>query len=131
MCMIDDGDPCEVSRSKMVVARKSHICEECGRDIAIGERYRYAFLVCDGDAISCHACAHCAVAQEWLTENCRGYCWSAVREDLEEHINEYPDLAFGLSRLTTGMKRKWRAFSNDGLLRIPTQPRSIQSVVHL
>lgn len=129
MCMIEDAEPCQVSRSSIVRARKPHTCEECGRQIAVGDRYLYAFMVCDGDAFGCAACAHCQVAQSWLIENCRGFCWGSVREDIEEHIREYPDLAFGLNRLRAGMKRKWAAFRSDGLLPVPRLPASIASLI--
>jgi hypothetical protein len=128
MCMIDDSDPCRVYSTRFVVARKTHVCTECGRNIAIGERYKYAFGV-DDFPFSAHTCHHCTVAQDWLVQNCGGFLHSGVSEDIAEHVIEYPDLAFGLTRLRRGMERRWRSFKGTGLLPLPRMPDSISSVV--
>lgn len=124
MCMVDYGDPCSVYSARDVTARKEHRCAECGRCISVGERYRYAFGVQDYPFWA-HTCAHCIVAQKWLVLNCGGFLHEGVIEDISEHVIEYPDLAFGLSRLKKGMQRQWRSFKGSGLLPIPHIPDGI------
>ncbi len=63
MCMIDDLDPVEFAKSEFRRARKEHTCEECSRVIRIGERYRYCFMLADGDNYQFAACEHCIVAR--------------------------------------------------------------------
>lgn len=108
-----------------VTARKEHSCDECNRKIAKGEKYLYAFGVYDGNGDSYHTCSHCAVAVKWLTDNCGGFLHGGVLEDIEEHINDYPDIRTGLIRLAIGMKRRWRRFSADALMPIPPQAKAI------
>lgn len=128
MCAIDGGEmyyPYRVQNVKR--ARKEHRCDECNRTIAIGESYRYAFGVLDGDANHHHICAHCRVAADWLIDNCSGYLHCGVLEDIQEHVDQYR--YFGLARLKAGMLRKWRRFGGDGLMPIPRQAKPI-SVKH-
>jgi hypothetical protein len=35
-------------------------------------------------------------------------------EEMWEHIEEYPDLAFGLRRIRVGIRRDWRRFDGKG-----------------
>lgn len=131
MCMIDDGDPCQIYHARDVrAARKTHRCDECGREIAIGESYRHAFGVYDGYPFDCHTCDRCTIAQRWLVNNCGGFVHEAVREDIEEHVREYPALGFGLSRLVIGMRRKWVRFDRAELMPVPQMPDSIASLVN-
>lgn len=122
MCMIDDCDSAEVSSSRWIKsARKEHKCTECARPIAKGEPYKYGFMVFEGSGESYHMCQHCYVAAEWLIENCGGFVWHSVHEDIAEHASEYPALKEELQPLRDGMRAKW-----SGLL-LPKLPASIQS----
>lgn len=129
MCMIDYADEgaFSVYRASRPVARKEHRCEECGRTIPKGERYFYAFGVTDGYGCSFYYCAHCEVACDWLAKNCGGFIHggNAVTEDIHEHIEEYPASRFGLCRLEIGIKRGWRGWASDKLLRVPSLPKAI------
>lgn len=123
MCRIDDGDTPAVSRSKVSRARKPHRCGECGREIAIGESYRYGFLVDMGEAMSFHTCAHCGVACQWLGHNCGGSVYEQVLEEIVEHAEEYPGHAEHLRPLIDGMRGKW--MNGGGLLPLPSLPAAL------
>ena len=129
MCMVDYGDAPKIYRARMQCTRKERRCEECGRTIAVGERYQSAFMVYDGDPSTFATCQHCAVAMKWLAENCGGYMHGAVWEDFEEHISEYPPLGFSLSRLSVARRRDWMRFDGSGLMPIPAVPPSIASIM--
>lgn len=111
MCMIDGCDErYEIYNGpRLVRARKEHRCDECYRQIAKGESYYSASGLGDGRFEQHYICAHCWVACEWLRVNCDGWLHCGVREDVEEHVQEYrhTDAAAGLARLTIGMRRKW------------------------
>lgn len=114
MCMIDDADPCDFEVSEYPRARKEHRCEECGRAIQPGERYRRTAQKFDGYVSAWKTCAHCEAAASYLVEHCNGYVVGGVREDLEEHWCERaPDRLF-LARAIVGIRRQWSR--RDGAL---------------
>lgn len=128
MCMIDDGERCTIYRTKMQRSRKSRQCDECGRAIAVGDTYKYAFGAFEGRGTTYEMCEHCSVAAQWLQDNCGGFLHFAVWEDYEEHIREYPRLAFSLSRLSVARRRKWERFDRSGLMAVPPVPPSFAEV---
>jgi hypothetical protein len=93
-------------------ARKVHKCEECWREIQPGEQYRIATWVNDGRVDSMKMCAHCRVASKWLSDNCGGFVYGGVWEDIEEHIEEYrdvyPEVTRDLKRLAVWEQHGWR-----------------------
>ena len=108
MCMIDDGDGAVTMLSKTdPVARKAHKCHECGRAIEPGERYHVDRFAWEGKIKNHKTCAHCMVARGWLQDECGGYLFGGVEEDIRDHAHEghYP---MGVSRLAVGMAWKWR-----------------------
>lgn len=130
MCMWDRGDSPSVYRACERVAKKPHKCNECSREIAVGERHRYVFMVYDGYPYTGRACAHCGVAQEWLARECGGYLWDGLWEDIRQHLEEYPALYWPLGRLYAGYRRRW--CRRDGsLMMIPCVPTaSVEHYVH-
>lgn len=130
MCMIDDADgPADWSNDRWHKARKAHRCDECGRQIAVGERYRYCAMKWDGEIDQYHTCAHCVVAEEWLRVECRGWIFGAVKEDLSGHLvygpwstdeSRQPFKVNKPARLLAGMCRKWLRFDGSGeLMAVP------------
>ena len=134
MCLIDYADSrVEAYTAKHRVARKPHVCCECYRVINAGERYLYQTFVQDGTAMSFKTCRHCQVGYDWLMGNCGGHmtgCDSLWRE-MTEHIEEYPDIAFGLRRIRIGMHRKWQRFDGAGLMPEPPLPRAIAETMEV
>ncbi len=125
MCAIDGGESYSNYRTKFVRARKPHKCDECNRAIPKGEVYRYAEGVMEGGWNSHYICSHCEVPANWLLTNCHGYVHCGIQEDIEQHTEEYPALAFGLYRFVVGMRRGWQRFNGEGLMPIPRQAKPI------
>lgn len=124
MCRVDEADPWKVFHSERRTARKEHVCDECRRTIAPGETYQYARgMLYDGwnrwDQYK--MCAHCLWAAQWLTEQCGGYLFNGVQEELEEHWHEEPLLRSpSLGRRIIGMRRKWRNPKTGDLVPVPS-----------
>lgn len=120
MCRIDDCDTARVSNTATRKAAKPHRCTDCFREIAKGETYQYTFMILEDGPMTFRLCRHCQVAAAWLQRECRGYVFEQIREELEEHAQEYPHIAAGLAPLIAGMRIKWSA--GDGLLPVPDLP---------
>jgi len=129
MCAIDDAEPVDVWRASYPRARKQYKCEECGRLIEIGELHGYVFTAYEGRGWTFRTCRHCRVGQGWLSINCGGWMPGALMEEMQEHVSEYPDIAFGLRRIIAGMKRKWTRFDRAGLMPAPPLPRAISEIM--
>jgi len=117
-------------------ARKSHKCTECGRQIQAGESYRVHTWIYDGQFDSSKSCAHCMVAEDWLTENCSGYLIHGVWEDINEHCQEYQGRAkciARLARIKIGMERDWqirRGPRKGQLMPVPQLPAKLEPNLH-
>ena len=109
----------DFSREKLVKARKNHQCYECRRVISMGEQYFYTTYGIDGDISQNKRCQHCNIAAKWLIKHCNGYVFGGIQSELEEHYFE-GYCKDNLARLVVGMRRKWAAFQDDGLLPIPS-----------
>jgi hypothetical protein len=117
--MADNDDRSEFWREKSHRARKTHICEECGRVISIGEVYWYGFGKQDGYIYDSKTCEHCRVASDWLLRNCNGFIYGAIIEDLKEHAEG----SLPMLRIVVGARRSWRSFQDPTkLLPIPIDP---------
>jgi len=110
MCMVDDAEGVDFSRSECRQSRKQRRCGECGREIAKGERYWTGALKSDGYVFSWQCCLQCRAATSWLSETCRGWLLESVLEDLLEHWREDEPghRSIWLARAIVGMRRKWR-----------------------
>ena len=115
MCSID-GDPPSFYREERRKARKVHTCEECGRQIEAGERYRFVSGMWNGHVGEHKACAHCDAAQRLLVKHCDGYMLGCLREELAEHIEEYLPWSISAARMMVGVKRHWKRVRGDGLI---------------
>lgn len=70
------------------IARKQHICFECGRTIQKGEKYELARGLWDGNFLTFKTCLDClSVRQEFF---CAGYIYGEVWDNLRTHI-DYTD----------------------------------------
>jgi hypothetical protein len=109
MCMIDGADEDWVSLgSRMRKARKEHRCYECHRQIVTGETYEAAKGVSDGDIQTFKTCAHCVWARTWIVEQCGGFLYGGVLEDLREHWDESWELrSMDLGRRVILMRDQW------------------------
>lgn len=118
MCRVDYCDEMTVVRADEVrKARKPHRCSECSRTIDPGERYRYESLIWDGKYHVQKTCSGCEIGREWLRQECGGWIYGEVHEELREHLDEATVQShYGLLRLCVAIRRKWRRFDGDGLL---------------
>lgn len=120
--MIDDSDgPLEMYSARQVTGRKEHRCTECGRTLPRGESHQLVTGFFDGHWVAYRTCAHCLVAVEWLRAECDGHIFTAVLEDIQEHLDS--GYGFGLARLVVGMRRRWARFDSAGLMAVPKLPR--------
>ena len=130
MCAIDyadgEGTPLGTEARK---AKKVHKCQDCFRAIAPGETYHVSKWAIDGRIEQMKMCAHCHIAADWLYENCDGFLWGGVWDDIYEHIEEYagvyPRVVRGLKRLHVQARHRWefrRGPRVGALLPIPKLP---------
>lgn len=122
MCMIDDSDGSVKEISVTTPrARREHTCAECGRRIAVGESYERNVHVWD-EAMICHkTCEHCLVARQWLLDECGGWLFGGVGEDIRDHCVDGFKRPFSLYRIAVSMAWQWRTKSGR-LLPVPTVP---------
>ena len=86
------------------VAKKTHRCSECGREIAPGERYERVFGVWEGRADVFKTCGHCLAMREFVSVHVPCFCWSHgdMRSEAIEvamnHATETSGLLFGTLR---------------------------------
>jgi hypothetical protein len=132
MCMADyaDNEGGVSLGSETRKARKRHRCEDCFRHIEPGEMYRVCTWACDGSIQTFRMCSHCSVAAHWLQENCGGFLWGGILEDIHEHVEEYrgvyPAVVRDLKRLHVQGSHHWRFRRGPRvgkLLPVPTLPR--------
>lgn len=119
MCMYDDCEQSQLLREDDRKARKEHRCCECARVIFVGETYHLDVTMYDGRLSTYKTCAHCMVARKWLSEECGGWIYTAVEEDIGEHVRELR--RNDLARLYVSMRRNWRTFRGK-LMLVPAMP---------
>lgn len=120
MCMIEDADgPPEFLKENIKKARKVHRCCECGREISMGEKYRYSVGKWNGEIEFYRTCYHCMQAHEFLIAQCGGFVFTCVAEDLREHIDLPSGLGMIAARMFVGMRRKWKSFRKNDLMPAP------------
>jgi hypothetical protein len=131
MCMVDGCDlEGTFLGSKMRRARVQHTCQDCGRKIEAGEQYMTARWAMEGTVETMKMCLHCDVAAEWLRDNCGGFVYGGVWEDIDEHVYEYrgvyPEVARDLKRLAVWADHDWRVKYGPragSMLPVPKTPR--------
>lgn len=125
MCMVDfdrDDFVTVIEDGHYVVARKIHKCNECRRAILPGERYHTEAYVFEGKFKRHKTCEHCMVARGWLHNECGGWLYGQVEEDIREHCHEghYP---FALYRIAVAMSQHWLTPAGD-LRPVPKIPQT-------
>lgn len=120
MCMINDVDKCVVLAEEKRKSRKSHQCYECGREIQPKELYLHESIVFDGSIKTHKTCAHCQVARNWLMDECNGWVYGFVEDDIREHVHER-HYGMDLARVAVGMRRNWKTRKGK-LMPVPQMP---------
>lgn len=81
---VDGGDRAEFYKSKIIKARKDHICYECGEPILKGDSYERVTAKWDRDIDTIKTCRNClSIREEFF---CDGYLHGTMWDDYEEHI---------------------------------------------
>ena len=115
MCSVDDCEPWAIYNEARRKARKTHICEECGRGIAAGEEYLRIEGLCDGKWSTYKLCQHCDAASTVMRVMCNGWPLGDLWQELVEHwADGYRSVPF--ARLIAGVKLRW----HDGRDPVPT-----------
>lgn len=84
-CDIEDSRSSVVT-IKIVTARKTHKCGECGCKIKSGAKYENVKGLWDGEWSTCKTCSDClSIRNEFF---CEGWYYGQVLEYLQEHIRE-------------------------------------------
>jgi len=102
-----DFDFAEILRSYNAtrpIARKEHICEECGRKIRPGERYEHVSGVCDQGWKTFKTCIYCLGLRDTAESRIECLCWAhgTMREDVIESVR---DVAFRIPGLSMAIGR--------------------------
>ena len=133
MCMADDADRSTPLGELYPRARKAHQCGECFRTIEPGEKYIVHKTLFEGSVSSQKLCSHCDVAREWLGDNCGGWLYGGVWEDIDDHVDEYrgvyPKVAKALKRLSVWAAHDWRVVRGPragALLPVPALPPIVE-----
>jgi len=121
--MIDGADErVRILDERLRKARVRHKCAECYRIIEPGESYLTESFVDEGKFNFHKTCAHCQIARQWLSDECGGFIYGSVAEDLQEHAE---DSYYGVNvkMLYVGLTRKWRRM--DGRMwPVPRVPKT-------
>lgn len=84
-------------------ARKEHQCDDCGRTIRPGEKYRRGAGMDGATAWTWKECTHCEVLVEWF------YRIDEVRDEghTPETFADWEPTTINELRLKVGWRRKW------------------------
>ncbi len=117
MCSLD-FDHCTWFGSEIRRTRKERQCDECGRKIAPGEKYKRSTWKDARDFEVGEACEHCTSAMTWVMAHCGYEMSGGLHDELLEHVEaKYSE--DGIGRLVVGMRRKWQRFDGRGLMPVP------------
>lgn len=86
-CSFVDSEPAELFECKIVKARKSYRCEECGCEISPGDKYEYVRGLWEGYWDTFRTCLPCSRIRSTLMP-CAPY------GGLKEYLHETFDLPF-------------------------------------
>lgn len=110
MCRIDYADPSDFAApERRRKARQQHRCVECLATINPGDYYQCQTLFTDGRSETYRTCEACVPARQWLMDQCNGWIFGEVLEELVEHWEE--DTAYRtpeLGRLIVQMRLRLR-----------------------
>lgn len=97
---------CDDSTSKVVVARKPHICCECDGEIIVGERHEHLKMLWDDNWTSYRTCAACLRGPLAFSErNCAGS--GRMVEGLFEHLQYVLDDGLLATVYAEGQVMRW------------------------
>lgn len=115
----DDADPVEFMESRVVKARKAHVCSECNGVIAIVDTYKVFAYKFEGEFGSDKMCNSCVeTAGEFEYHIVGGSLWLMLREEWEQgaHVQAC------INRLETArakehMRQQWLKWQDEKIAR--------------
>jgi len=126
--MMDSGDDrVTLLKNTYRVANKSHKCSECRREISSGEKYYYETYKFDFEFYTHKTCDHCMVVRDWLLDECGGFLYGQIEEDVREYVS-CGNYAFDLYRAVVGMSKQWRTKSGK-LIPIPNPIQTTDDIL--
>ena len=128
MCMINDSDgSVTLLHERFLTARKKHICLECSRTIQPGENYTVERFIWEDSANTHKTCRHCMVVRNWLINECGGFVYGMLAQDVNEHVQE-GSYGKGVIMLSVGIWRAWE--KKDGSMwRVPSLPKTTHQIM--
>jgi hypothetical protein len=109
------------SNSRVVKGRKAYRCDECSRNLQIGERSVYTAAMWEGDFFTNRCCEHCAAFRKLIDKiddfYYEGY-YGGVGTWVEEGLWREYDADVRELRAVAGFKMQWRTKTGK-LLPIP------------
>ena len=99
-----DGPYPEFYHAERRTARKHYRCDECGRAIAISERYEHVRAKWEGDIGSYKTCPRCLALRDYVEAHVPCFCWNhhnMIEEALataDAYAHETVGLQFGALR---------------------------------
>lgn len=116
-CYCDYDEVARVYEAKVVIARKTHRCNECGIAIAPREQYERVGSLFDGQWRTYRTCSRCLDLREFVKAHVPCFCWchENMREDAIYTADywaskeQVPGLWFGALRREVRIKEA-RAF---------------------
>jgi hypothetical protein len=87
-CTISGADyscSCTSLKHKIVMARKTHLCAECGKNMQAKTKYEYFVGVFDGDLYISKTCLDCVSLRDTFFPS-GGYVFGHVRDYVSEQI---------------------------------------------
>jgi len=107
-----DYDLPEFFSETVRTAKKPHRCCECGRAIAVGEKYENVTGKWEGDFSTYKTCVRCRAVRLYVIEHVPCFCWyygtmlQDARETVSEYARELPGMWVGFGRLLVAAARK-------------------------
>jgi len=96
----------EILFDKIVTARKTHKCYECGRDIVAGEKYRYEKTKYDDEITTIKTCLDCvSIRKHLVCDFYWGQVWDLVSESIDYYSDDNQPWS-AISRLTPAARAK-------------------------
>ena len=95
-CLVDRSNVydlyCREIKTKILAARNSRKCGECGKEINPGEKYEHYTGCQDGSFFHASTCLLCV---ELRNQFCCVYYFGSVLEDIKEAFSDKEDISLG------------------------------------
>ena len=102
----------QLLQQKIVTARKSHKCTECGAEILRSQKYEVAKFSGEGTVVAYKTCLEClSVRGVFFTNWCYSCVWEDVRDMVTDQQGDVSEAC--ISKLTRGARVKVLGFINE------------------